>query len=152
MEKPKAGPIFSSRTSRESRDSQGTQMRRTPKRKKSPRLTALNVENIPPPSESCQSENNRHYTLLHRLHFVALDIVEAVLILAEIFAQGPLGMQRIGHVRGPRLRVGLGVVKREVDRQMIAIHAVKPLGHLQLVAVRMAHTVEPGLVAQIHRL
>src|SRR5580692_6588637 len=109
------------------------------------RVSAATTENIPPPRETCQSENG----LLHRLYFVAFDVLEAVLVFAELLTESPLGMQRVGHVGGPGLRVGFGILEGDVVHQMVAIDAADSLDHVELIAVGMAHAIEPRLVIQI---
>lgn len=48
----------------------------------------------------------------------------------------------------PCLRVRLWIVEGNVKLQMVLIDAPKPLDEVQLIAMRAAHVIEPGLIVK----
>ena len=84
---------------------------------------------------------------LPRLDGRPVQIVAGTGNLAEL----PLGPKLVVERRLPRLGQRHRVFHGDVQLEVIAIHAAEPFGHLQLLAVRMAKTVEPRLVVEANR-
>src|SRR5579864_2058754 len=82
-----------------------------------------------------------------------LEIAEVqVVSRARDFAQLPVWPQLVIKRRGPGLGQRLGVFHGDVEFQMIFVHAPEALSDVQLIAVRMAQAVQPGLVIETDRI
>src|SRR5579864_8793242 len=82
-----------------------------------------------------------------------LEIAEVqVVSRARDFAQLPVWAQLVIERSGPGLGQRLGVFHGDVEFQMIFVHAPEALSDVQLIAVRMAQAVQPGLVIESDRI
>src|SRR5207249_11188246 len=73
-----------------------------------------------------------------------LEVLDVLLVFgAEVFVQVLVRNQSLPQRVCESLPVGLGIVDRYVDLEVADIEAPKTLDHMQIGAVRMAHTIEP---------
>src|SRR5579864_1332281 len=78
-----------------------------------------------------------------------LKITEVQIVTrAGNFSQLPFRPQFIVKDRGPGFHQGLGIFHGDSQFQVVEIYAMETLGNVQLIAVRMAEPVEPGLVVK----
>jgi hypothetical protein len=93
--------------------------------------------------------------LLRRRGFTAgpselsIEVVFQVLSDAEVFGNFP-GLQIKVDLLSPRRRIHLRVVDLKRDLHAAVVHAVKALGKLECVAMRMAGRIKPGFIPHSH--
>src|ERR1700688_2829831 len=81
-----------------------------------------------------------------------LEALEREVVLANMFQDVPIGVQLKTHLRSPRPQIALGVLEREVDLQRFIVYPMDALGDVHLIAVRVAHAVQPRLAVQTDRI
>src|SRR5579862_789142 len=73
---------------------------------------------------------------------------EVVVVLAYFFPDVPARLQIVIEVCSPGLRISLGIVDRNINGQGVMADATDALCEVQILAVRMAHLIEPGLIVE----
>ena len=101
-------------------------------------------------SLACGQSNVKIYE--SRLHLL-LKIAEVQIISrARDFTQLPVWPQLVIERCRPGLRQRLGIFHGDVEFHVIVVHAPEALDDVQLLCVRVADAVEPGLVVKPDRI
>src|SRR5467141_464956 len=80
------------------------------------------------------------------------DLLDLVILCADIFLNLPIRFQFEDSLGGPRLRIRLRVVNRVIDLQGVMVNAAETLYNVQGIGMRKTHRIEPGLVVETNRV
>src|SRR6266566_7446886 len=80
------------------------------------------------------------------------NLVDFVILGADILLDLPVRLQLEDFLSSPSLRIGLRVVNRVIDLQGVMCNAADALDNVQGVGMRKTHGVEPSLVVETNRV